>query len=75
MDDSADLIDDRDGRTDFLVVEERWTGALRDGNLDAVRQYLAADFTITTAGWLDAPVAREEWLAAVGAHGLEKVCL
>ena len=68
---AADLVDDDSERSEFLALEKRWTGALRDGDFDAVRQDLAPDFTITTAGWFDAPIGREEWLAAVGAHGLK----
>lgn len=45
--------------------ENGWWRALRDRDWDAARQFMRDDFSITTAGWLDAPVGRDAWLESV----------
>jgi ketosteroid isomerase-like protein len=56
----------------FLDLEERWTQALVDGDLERARACMTDDFSITTAGWLDAPADGTAWFEhALGRFQLE----
>jgi ketosteroid isomerase-like protein len=54
--------------TEIAQLEDAWTAALMDGDVDRVRSFMTDDFTITTAGWLDVPADRETWLS----HAFER---
>ena len=49
-------------------LEDEWTMALVDRDADRVRGFMTADFSITTAGWLDSPADGETWLR----HSLDR---
>jgi ketosteroid isomerase-like protein len=49
-------------RDQILNLEEGWTAAQVDRDADRIRSFMTDDFSITTAGWLDAPADRETWL-------------
>ena len=38
------------------------TRALRDRDWEAARRFMSPDFSITTAGWIDAPIGADAWL-------------
>jgi ketosteroid isomerase-like protein len=43
-------------------LETEWTTALVEGDAERVRSFMTADFSITTAGWLDTPADAATWL-------------
>ena len=43
-------------------LENEWTTALVDADAARTRAFMTADFSITTAGWLDTPADGETWL-------------
>lgn len=47
---------------ELLALESAWWVALRDREWDTARRYMRDDFSITTAGWIDAPIGRDVWL-------------
>ena len=48
---------------EMSALENGWFEALRVQDWDRARQFMHEDFSITTAGWLDAPADTEQWLA------------
>jgi hypothetical protein len=46
----------------MTAAEIGWFEALRLQDWDRAREFMHVDFSITTAGWLDAPASTEEWL-------------
>lgn len=47
---------------EMTALENGWFEALRDQDWDRARRFMHDDFSITTAGWLDAPADTEQWL-------------
>ena len=45
--------------------EHEWWDALRDRDWPAARRFMRADFSITTAGWIDAPIGADAWLESI----------
>lgn len=57
---------------ELKALESAWWVALRDGQWDVARRYMRDDFTVTTAGWIDAPLGRDAWLDSLaGRYHLE----
>ena len=50
---------------ELLALESAWWVALRDREWDTARGYMRDDFSITTAGWIDAPLGRDAWLESL----------
>ncbi len=58
---------------ELTKLENAWWGALPDRDWVRARGYMRDDFSITTAGWIDAPVGADDWLASVaGRYQLER---
>jgi ketosteroid isomerase-like protein len=53
--------------SEIRALEDAWTQALVDRDVERIRSFMTDDFSITTAGWLDTPADRETWLG----HGLD----
>ena len=57
--------------TDMALTSElterqtAWWRALRDRDWELARSYMRDDFSITTAGWIDAPLGADAWLESV----------
>jgi Domain of unknown function (DUF4440) len=45
--------------------ENEWWVALRDRDWPAARRFMRRDFSITTAGWIDAPLGADAWLESL----------
>jgi len=56
---------------DLLDAERRLLAAIQRQDLAAVDALLAADFLITTAGWLPGPADKPTWLAGLAEHRLD----
>jgi len=53
--------------------ENDWWVALRDRDWPAARRFMRDDFSITTAGWIDAPIGADAWLESIaGRYRLER---
>ncbi len=50
---------------ELTELENAWWRALRDNEWEIARRYMRDDFTITTAGWIDAPVGADTWLESL----------
>jgi ketosteroid isomerase-like protein len=50
---------------EFTRYETEWWVALRDRNWPAARRFMREDFSITTAGWVDAPLGADAWLESL----------
>ena len=50
---------------DFMQLEASILTAVVDKHWDGLRSLLDDDFVITTAGWLDAPATRDQWVDEV----------
>ena len=46
-------------------LENAWWRALRDRDWGIARGYMRDDFSITTAGWIDAPLGADAWLESL----------
>ena len=54
--------------TELTGIENAWWRALRDRDWAVARGYMRDDFSITTAGWIDAPLGADAWLASLAAR-------
>lgn len=50
---------------EFTRLENAWWTALRDRDWPAARRHMRDDFSITTAGWHDAPIGGDAWLESL----------
>ena len=50
---------------EFAEIETRWWRALQDRDWAKARAFMRDDFSITTAGWIDAPLGADAWLASL----------
>lgn len=46
-------------------LENAWWQALRDQDWERARGFMLDEFSITTAGWIDAPIGAEAWLQSL----------
>lgn len=53
---------------ELTVLENAWWRALRDRDWATARGYMRDDFSITTAGWIDAPLGADAWLESLAAR-------
>jgi ketosteroid isomerase-like protein len=49
-------------QAEMTALENAWFEALRVQDWDGARGFMHEDFSITTAGWLDAPADAKDWL-------------
>lgn len=56
---------------DLLDAERRLFTAIQRHDVAALDELLAADFLITTAGWLPRPADKATWLAGLADHRLD----
>ncbi|MEO8462510.1 MAG: nuclear transport factor 2 family protein [Chloroflexota bacterium] len=56
------MADDTVLAAELTELEHAWWRALRDREWDAARRFMRPDFSITTAGWIDAPIGADAWL-------------
>ena len=59
------MADDAILATELTERENAWWRALCDRDWEVARRFMRDDFSITTAGWIDAPVGTEAWLESV----------
>jgi ketosteroid isomerase-like protein len=52
-------------RTLLIEREYEWWRAIQVEDWDLARTFMRDDFSITTAGWIDAPIGREAWLESL----------
>jgi ketosteroid isomerase-like protein len=52
-------------RAELIEREGAWWRAIQVRDWDFVRSFMHTDFSITTAGWIDAPIARDAWLVSL----------
>jgi hypothetical protein len=52
----------------FITIETAILDCLRAQDWDQLRMLLDGDFQITTAGWLDEPASREQWIEGLTTH-------
>jgi len=58
--------------SELASLTDAWWQALRDQDWVRARTYMRDDFSITTAGWIDAPLGADAWLASLaGRYRLE----
>jgi hypothetical protein len=50
---------------EFADLEARWWLALQARDWVKARTFMRDDFSITTAGWIDAPLGADDWLASL----------
>jgi ketosteroid isomerase-like protein len=50
---------------EFADLEARWWDALQERDWAKARTFMRDDFSITTAGWIDAPLGADDWLASL----------
>ena len=50
---------------EFTRLETQWWTALRDRDWLAARRWMREDFSITSAGWHDAPIDGPQWLESL----------
>jgi ketosteroid isomerase-like protein len=50
---------------EFAELENAWWRALRDRDWVGARSFMRDDFSITTAGWIDAPLGADAWLESL----------
>ena len=50
---------------EFADLENAWWRALRDRDWVGARSFMRDDFSITTAGWIDAPLGADAWLESL----------
>jgi ketosteroid isomerase-like protein len=50
---------------EFADLEARWWDALQARDWTKARTFMREDFSITTAGWIDAPLGADDWLASL----------
>lgn len=51
--------------SEFADLETRWWDALQGRDWTKARTFMREDFSITTAGWIDAPLGADDWLASL----------
>ena len=56
------MADDTELRPELTELENAWWRDLRDRDWELARRYMRHDFSITTAGWIDAPLEADAWL-------------
>jgi ketosteroid isomerase-like protein len=57
--------DDPNLIAELTELENGWWRALRDRDWAAARGFMRDDFSITTAGWIDAPLGADAWLESL----------